>query len=172
MIVLLDKMRITARSDKCVKLSKNHLSFYSKYAFVVLRALRKPLFQRFLCWLLKRENIEERRVRDVQIRMFPLRKENGNVLAGKCNREEGKIFIYPKRLGFCQRKTQELGKETLDFYIQSRARAALIHELLHLKYASNEEKVRELTRKYFRIFSKHRHAKNLDTRNVSKLLFT
>jgi hypothetical protein len=172
MIILLDKMRITARSEKRVKLSKNYLSFYSKYAFVVFGALRKPLFQRFLYWLLTRENIEKRKVRDVQIRMFPLRKENGNGLAGKCKREEGKIFIYPRTFGFCLKKMQELGKETLDFYVKSRARAALIHELLHLKYASDEEKVRELTRRYFRVFSKHQRVQSLDTRSISRLLFT
>ena len=164
-------MKITASSKKRAAFSKNHLHFYTKYAFVVFKTLRKPLFQKFLSWVLRREKIEEHKVKDVQIRMFPLRKENGNGLAGKCKRE-GKIFLYAKRLEFCREKTQELGKENINFYIKSRARAALIHELLHLKYESDEEKVRELTRRYFNIFIKHQHTQNSDAHKIAKMLFT
>jgi hypothetical protein len=171
MAILLDKMRITARSKKRVEFSGKHLSFYMKYAVVVFNTLRKPLFYKFLNWVLRRERINEHRVKDVQIRMFPLRKENGNGLAGKCN-SEGKILLYPKRLEFCREKMQELGMENLDFYIKSRARAALIHELLHLKYTSDEEKVRELTRKYFNIFTRHQRSQNPDTHSIAKMLFT
>lgn len=163
-------MKITASSKKCAIVSKNRLRFYRKYAFVVFKTLRKPLFQKFLSWVLRREKIEEHKVKDVQIRMFPLKKENGNGLAGKC-KSEGKIFLYPKRLEFCREKTQELGKENVKFYIKSRARAALIHELLHLKYESDEEKVRELTRRYFNIFIKHKHPQNSDAHKIAKMLF-
>jgi len=168
---LLDKMRITVRSKKRVGLSGNHLGFYMKYAVVVFNTLRKPLFHRFINWVLRRERINEHKVKDVQIRIFPLRKENGNGLAGKCN-SEGRILLYPKRLEFCREKMQELGMENFDFYIKSRARAALIHELLHLKYRSNEEKVRELTKKYFNIFAKHQRSQNSDAHNITKFLFT
>jgi len=54
----------------------------------------------------------------------------------------------------------KLGKEKVHSYIKNRARATLIHELLHLKYKSNEEKVRQLTRKYFDVFK--RTAQNLE----------
>jgi len=171
MAILLDKMRITACSKKRVEFSRNHLSFYRKYAVVVFNTLRKPLFHKFIDWVLRRERINEHKVKDVQIRMFPTRKENGNGLAGKCN-SEGKILLYPKRLEFCREKVQELGMENLDFYIKSRARAALIHELLHLKYRSNEEKVRELTKRYFNIFAKHQLSQNSDAHNITKILFT
>jgi len=168
---LLDKMRITVRSKKHMEFSKNHLSFYMKYALIVFNTLRKPKFRKFLDWVLRRERIGENRVKDVQIRMFPLRKENGNGLAGKCN-SEGKIFLYPRRLEFFREKMQKLGREKVNFYIKSRARAALIHELLHLKYASDEEKVRELTRKYFNIFTKHQPTQNSDSHKIAKMLFT
>ena len=164
-------MRITARSKKRVEFSKNHLSFYMRYALVAFNTLRKPMFQKFLNWVLRRERIEENKVKDVQIRMFPLRKENGNGLAGKCN-NEGKIFLYPRRLEFFLERMQELGRENVNFYIKSRARAALIHELLHLKYASDEEKVRELTRRYFNIFTKHQPTQNSDAHKIVKILFT
>jgi hypothetical protein len=171
MIILIDKMKIATCSKKRAMFSNNHLSFYIKYASVVFKTLRKPLFQKFLSWMLKREKIEEDKIKAIQIRMFPLRKENGNGLAGKC-KIEGKIFLYPRRLEFCREKTPELGKEIINFYIKSRARAALIHELLHLKYASDEEKVRELTRRYFNIFIKHQHTQNSDTHKIAKMLFT
>lgn len=170
MTILLDKMRITARSKKRVGFTRNHLSFYTKYAVIVFNTLRKPLFHKFLNWVLRKERIKKHKVQDVQIRMFPLRKENGNGLAGKCN-SEGKILLYPRRLEFCRKKMRELGMENLDFYIKSRARATLIHELLHLKYASDEEKVRELTKKYFNIFTKHKRSKNSDLHNITKMLF-
>ena len=121
--------------------------------------------------MLRKEKIDEDKVKDIQIKTFPLRKENGKGLAGKC-KNKGKIFIYPRRLEFCREKTQELGKENVNFYIKSRARATLIHELLHLKYASNEEKVRELTKRYFNIFSKHQHTQNSDEHKIAKMLFT
>ena len=169
--ILLEKMRITVRSKKRVEFSENHFSFYTKYAFVVFKTLRKPLFQKFLNWMLRRERIEEHEIKDVQIRMFPLIKENGNGLAGKCN-SKGEIRLYPKRLEFCRKQMQEFGKENLNFYIKSRAKAALIHELLHLKYVSDEEKVRELTKKYFNIFTRHQLTQNSDAHDIAKMLFT
>jgi hypothetical protein len=171
MEILIDKITITASSKKRAIFSENHLYFYIKYAFLVFRTLRKPLFQNFLNWMLRKEKIDEDKVKDIQIKTFPLRKENGKGLAGKC-KNKGKIFIYPRRLEFCREKTQELGKENVNFYIKSRARATLIHELLHLKYASNEEKVRELTKRYFNIFSKHQHTQNSDEHKIAKMLFT
>ena len=163
-------MRITARSKKRGESSENHVSFYAKYAFVVLNTLRKPLFRKFLNWMLRKERIKEHKVKDVQIRMFPFIKENGNGLAGKCN-SKGEIRLYPKRLDFCRKQMQESGKKNLDFYIKSRAKATLIHELLHLKYVSDEEKVRELTEKYFNTFIKHQRIQDLDAHNITEMIF-
>jgi hypothetical protein len=164
-------MRITARSKKLVESSENHVSFYKKYAFVVFNTLREPLFQKFLNWMLRKEGIDEHEVKDVQIRMFPFIKENGNGLAGKCN-SKGEIRLYPKKRDFFRTQMKEFGKENVRFFIRSRARAALIHELLHLKYVSDEEKVRELAEKYFNIFTKHQLTQYLDTHNITKLIFT
>jgi len=168
---LIDKITITASSKKRAIFSENHLNFYMKYAFLVFRSLRKPFFQKFVSWMLRKEKIDEDKVKDVQIKTFPFRNENGKGLAGKC-KIKGNIFIYPRRLEFCREKTQELGKENINFYIKSRARATLIHELLHLKYASNEEKVRELTKRYFNIFAKHQHTQNSNGHKIAKMLFT
>jgi len=159
------KMRITVRPKKIVRFSKTRVSFYMKYASVVFKTLRKPLFQKFLDWILKRENIKEHKVTKVQVMVFPFRKENGKGLAGKCN-GKGEIFIYPKRLEFCQKLIRNCGKEEGYSYIKNRARATFIHELLHIKYSSDEEKVRELTRKYFKIFTQHQNTQNSNTHNI------
>lgn len=50
----------------------------------------------------------------------------------------------------------QFGKKTFFSYVTSRAKAALIHELLHIKYLSDENKVRKLTRKYFKIYDQNR----------------
>lgn len=159
--VLSSKMRVTIRSEKFVKFSGKHVGFYIKYASVVFEALRRPLFQKFLRWMLKRENIGADMVSNVQVRVFPFHKRNGNSLAGKCNAKNGEIRIYPKKLEFCRKLIQKFGKEKIFSYIKNRAKAALIHELLHLKYLNDEEKVRELTRKYFIILLDTEKAKTL-----------
>jgi hypothetical protein len=164
-------MRITARSKKLAASSENNVSFYKKYASVVFDTLREPLFQKFLNWMLRKEGIKEQEVKDVQIRMFPFIKENGNGLAGKCN-SKGEIQLYPKKRDFFRKQIKELRKGNVSFFIRSRARVALIHELLHLKYVSDEKKVRELAEKYFKIFTKHQHRQNSDIRNIAKMIFT
>ncbi|MDH5460404.1 MAG: hypothetical protein OEW71_05165 [Candidatus Bathyarchaeota archaeon] len=120
---------------------------------------------------MKRENIKEHKVTNVQIMVFPFRKENGKGLAGKCNRK-GEIFIYPKRLEFCRKLLRNCGKEKVYSFIKNRARATLIHELLHIKYSSDEEKVRKLTRKYFKIFTRHQNTQNSNAHNILKMVFT
>jgi len=164
-------MKITVSPEKLEKLSQNQVGFYMKYASFVLRTLGRPSFLKFLCWMLRRENIEEHKIRDVQVRVFPLRKENGRGLAGNCNTERGEIQIYPKTLNFCQGLMQESGKDKFVLYAGSRARAALIHELLHLKYADNEDKVRELTEEYFAVFTQNRSAQDSQTPNIYDMLF-
>lgn len=151
--------------------SKNHVSFYKKYAFIVFNTLSKPLFQKFLHWMLQKERIEKYRVKDVQIRMFPFINANGNGLAGKCN-SKGEIRLYPKRRDFCRKQKREFGMENLNLYIKSRAKAALIHELLHLKYVDDEEKVRMLTEKYYNIFTRHQCKQDLHVRNIAEMIFT
>lgn len=168
--MLASKIRISVWSKKSGMFCKKDASFYMKYASVVLKALRKPMFQKFLKWMLRRENIEENMVKDVQVRVFPFLKENGNGLAGKFN-SKGKILIYPKKLEFFRKLTRKYGKRKTHSYIKSRARAALIHECLHVKYSSDEEKVRELTRKYFKIFTRHRNTQYSNAHNISKMLF-
>ncbi|MDQ1278841.1 MAG: hypothetical protein QG670_101 [Thermoproteota archaeon] len=167
--ILLDNMRITLGSEKNVELFGEQSHFYMKYNFFVLNTLKKPLFQRFLNWMLKKEEIDEYRVKDVQIRMFPFKKENGNGLVGSCN-SKGKIILYPKGPEFCQGPMLRLGRENAKYYVKSRARAALIHELLHLKYEHDEEKVRELTRKYFNIYAKHQGTRSPEERRIASMI--
>jgi hypothetical protein len=161
---LVGKIRRVFHPQKVAK-SSEHMRFYTKYAAFVLKALVKPRFQKFLNWIIRREKIEENLVKDVQVRVFPFQKENGNVLAGRY-KSKGRIFIYPKRFEFCQELMQEHGKEKALSYIENRAQAALIHEFLHVKYTSDEQKVRKLTKKYFNIF-----ANSEDTYEISKMLF-
>jgi hypothetical protein len=152
--MLSNKFGIAVQTRELKKSSNKQVSFYLKYSSSVLRALKKPLFQKFLRWMLRRENIEEDTVGNVQIKVFPFRKNDDRGLAGKCNVKNGEIHIYPKRLKSCQKLIQECGKEKFVYCLKRRARAALIHELLHLKYANDEETVRHLTKKYSSIFAR------------------
>ena len=167
---LSSKIRIAVHPQKPVRFSEKRLRFYAKYADVVFKTLKKPLFQKFLNWVIKRENIEGNMVKDVQVKVFPFLKENGNALAGRWS-SRGKILIYPKRLGFFRKLMRNCKKEKVYFYIKSRAMATLIHELLHIKYLDDEDKVRELTKRYFGIFIQHQNIQNLNTNNILKVLF-
>jgi hypothetical protein len=159
------KIRRVVNRQKVLKFSEN-LPFYTRYAAFVSKALRKPRFQKFLKWIIRKEKIERNRVKDVQVRIFPLQKENGNGLAGRY-KSRGAILIYPKSFEFYQELKREYGKEKALSYVEKRAQAALIHEFLHVKYSSDEEKVRKLTKKYFNIFTKNSE----NAYDISKLLF-
>ena len=161
-------MRIVASSRK-QNIKEKKLKFYKKYAFIVFSSLKKPRFQKFLNWILTKENIQKNKINDIQIKMFPVVKENGNQLIGKCN-SKGEIFLYPKRFDNCRKKVNTLGNNGLKQYIVNRAKAAIIHEILHLKYEDNETKVRELTKKYFSIFHCRNDSKPLDFKTHQKSL--
>jgi hypothetical protein len=167
---LTSKIRMVANPQKVVKASERRLRFYTKYADFVLKTLKKPLFQKFLNWVIKRENIEGHMVKNIQVRVFPFQKENGKRLVGRWN-SKGEIFIYPKRLDFFRRMMRNGKKETVYFYIKCRARATLIHELLHVKYLDDENNVRELTKKYFNIFIQHQNTQNSNSCRIQKMLF-
>ncbi len=169
MNMLFNQMKIGVHAEKLVKFSEKHVGFYMEYAFTVSRTLKEPQFRKFLRWMLKKENIKQDKVTNVEVVLLPFQKKNGNGLAGRCN-SRGEIRIYPKRLGFCRKLIRKCGEEGIYSYIKNRARASLIHELLHLKYLNDEEKVRKLTRKYFNIFTKHRNKQNSDANNISKVL--
>src|SRR3990170_3571559 len=157
---LSSKMRISCDHKKLANFSQNQVRFYLKYSSFVFKALQKPSFQKFLHWMLKKEKIEEQTVRAVHVKVLPLRKKNGNGIAGNCDTALGKIRIYPKTIKFCKVFTQKFGRNTLLVYAGNRARAALIHELLHLKYTEDEKTIRELTKDYFRIFTQKQSARN------------
>ena len=150
---LSSKMRISVDSKKLEGFSQNHVKFYLKYSSFVFKALKKPSFQKFLRWMLKKEKIDEHIVRAVQVKVLPFKRKNGNGVAGKCNTARGRILIYPKTIKFCQIFKQKFGRNNLLAYAGNRARAALIHELLHLKYTKDEKTVRELAKDYFCIFT-------------------
>jgi hypothetical protein len=150
---LSSKMRIVVDSRKLGSYSQNHAKFYLKYSSFVFRILKRPSFQKFLRWMLKKEGIEEQVVSAVQVKVLPFRRKNGNYVAGKCKTTRGRIQLFPKTIEFCQIFKQKFGRGNLLVYAENRARAALIHELLHLKYAEDEKTVRELTKKYFYILT-------------------
>jgi hypothetical protein len=168
---LLKEIRVTAFPPKPEEFSERQTKFYTKYATVAFKTLTNPLFQRFLSWMMVRENIDANTLADVQIRAFPFRKENGNGLAGKFNKKGG-IFIYPKRLEFCRKLMHEFEKENVYFYIKVRAMATLIHELLHIKYSHDEEEVRRLTRKYLDIFTHYKNSRSMNDKRILNVLFS
>jgi hypothetical protein len=167
---LSSKIRVVSNPKKIEACPEKRLQFYTNYASAVSETLRKPLFQKFLDWIIKREKIEKKAVKDIQVRVFPFQKENGKSVAGRCN-NEGVILIFPKRRSFLQKKMQDHKKEKVRFYLKSRAMAALIHELLHLKYESNESKVRQLTKKYFSIFIRHQNMNTESVNSIQNMLF-
>jgi hypothetical protein len=166
-----NKMRISVDHKKLGSFSQNHIKFYLKYSSFVFRALRKPRFQKFLHWMLKKEKIEEQIVRAVHVKVLPLRRKNGKGIAGKCDTAGGRIRIYPKTLKFCQIFTQKFGRNTLLVYAGNRARAALIHELLHLKYIEDEKTVRELAKDYFGIFTQKQYTQRVHSLFISMMIF-
>jgi hypothetical protein len=157
---LSSKMRISVDSKKLEGFSQNHVKFYLKYSSFVFKALKKPSFQKFLRWMLKKEKIEEQTVSAVQVKVLPFRRKIGTIVAGKCNTARGKIRIYPKTIKFCHVFKEKFGRGELLTYTKNRARAALMHELLHLKYGENEKTVRELSKEYFCIFMQNQCTQN------------
>jgi hypothetical protein len=145
--------------------------FYSKYSRFILKALRKTLFQQFVYLMLEAEGIDQKTVNSVKIELYPLQKENGLKIAGKCNPTTGKIRIYPKTAQFCSAFEEKYGKDLLIAYAGSRARAALIHELLHLKYISDEKQVRKLTETYFFEYIKKVNNSTSGSLSVCNLIF-
>jgi hypothetical protein len=165
------KIKIAPESGK-PDFADNHVWFYTKYSSFTLRALNKGSFQKFLVWMLSLENIEETNVNSVDINVFPIQGEHGHSIAGKCDTFRGKIRIYPKTMKFCKTLSRDFGRNILFAYAGNRARAALIHELLHLKYANNEEKVRQLTRVYFSAYAKKQFVnKPAAVSNMYNLIF-
>lgn len=169
--LLSSKIKITVGPRKPESFSQRHIGFYMNYSSFVFRALGRPTFQKFLQWMLRRERIETQMVETVDVRVFPLRRKNGKGLAGNCNTTRGKIRIFPKTMKFCREFTQKFGKSTLLMYAGSRARAALIHELLHLKYETDEKKVRELAREYFFAFTRIKPSKTPKHLSIYTMVF-
>jgi hypothetical protein len=156
---LSSKIKVACEYGKPCFVEK-HLGFYTNYSSFILKALRKTSFQEFLYQMLLSENIEEKTVNAVNIEVFPAATKNGLNIVGRCDTFRGKIRIYPKSFYFCNAVRKKLGKEVLYAFVGNRARAALMHELLHLKYANDETKVRELTDVYFRVYMKKRFNEN------------
>jgi len=168
---LFSKMRISVDQKKLGNFSQNHVKFYLKYSSFVFRALRKTSFQKFLHWMLKKEKIEAQTVRAVHVKVLPLRRKNGKGIAGNCNTARGRIQIYPKTMKFCQIFTQKFGWNTLLVYAWNRARAALIHELLHFKYAHDEKTVRDLAKDYFYILTQKQYTQSANSLFIYTMIF-
>ena len=167
---LSSKIKINAGPEKPESSGQEHAGFYIKYSSFVFKSLRRPSFQKFLQWMLRREKIEEQIVQTVQIKVFPFRK-NGKGLAGNCDLVQGKIRLYPKTVNFCRAFKQKFGKTSLLMYAGNRARAALIHELLHLKYATDEKKVRKLAKEYFFTFTRNKNPNSSQALTIYTMIF-
>ncbi|MCW4045184.1 MAG: hypothetical protein NWE94_06680 [Candidatus Bathyarchaeota archaeon] len=165
------KIKINVESKKIGNFSQNQVRFYLKYSSFVFRVLKKTSFQNFLNWMLKKERIAEQAVSAVHVKVLPLRRNNGKSIAGICDTVRGRIRIYPKTIKFCQAFTQKFGRGSLLKYAGNRARAALIHELLHLKYVEDEKTVRELAREYFYLFTQKQYAPSSHSLRLCTMIF-
>lgn len=166
---MLHRIKIVASIKKGNK-KGSHSKFYGKYSVVVFRCLRNPVFLKFVNWLLKREGILEKNVKSVQIRMFPSVKNNGNSLIGRCS-PQGVVLLYPKKVALCKKKFQKMNPKGFRKYVEGRARASLIHELLHLKYEGDENRVKQLTKKYFTIFHRKQNSEQSNFANYKDMIF-
>lgn len=151
--------------------SQNQARFYRNYSSFVLKALRRVAFQKFLKWMLKKEQIEKQAVKAVHVKVLPLRNKHGKGIAGQCDPVRGRIQIYPKTSSFCKLFKRKFGRKALLLYAGNRARAALIHELLHLKYMEDEKTVRALAQEYFRILTQKKYAQNTQSPNIYVMIF-
>jgi hypothetical protein len=167
--VLTSKISI-ANADNNPNLSTDS-NFYLKYSRFTLKALNKSIFQEFLSDMLKIEKIPQKSIDSISIEILPARRKNGLTIAGKCNVIHGKIRIYPKPLKFCDAFRKEYGQYLLVEYAGNRARAALIHELLHLKYGSDEVGVRKLTKAYYSQLIKNEYSNSSKALHLCKLIF-
>jgi hypothetical protein len=156
---LSSKIRIVSE-NKRLNFSEEHLNFYTKYSAFILKKLTKSEFQKFMIRILLAENIQTSSIKTVDIELLPSKANKGFSIIGKCDTIRGKIRIYPKSKNFCATFSRKFGKDILIDFVGERARAALIHELLHLKYSGDERKVRELTQSYFSAYMKKRVVKN------------
>ncbi|MGD6852480.1 MAG: hypothetical protein ACQCN6_10525, partial [Candidatus Bathyarchaeia archaeon] len=134
-------------------------------------ALSRGVFQEFLSDMLKFEKIPQKSIDSIRIEIFPAPRKNGFTIAGKCNTLKGKIRIYPKPMRFCDAFRKEHGQYLLVEYAGSRARASLIHELLHLKYGSDEVGVRKLTKEYYSELIKKENVNSPNALYMCKLIF-
>ena len=167
---LSNKIGMSGINNKARVIGKSEL-FYSKYSRFTFKALIRDRYQKFLNSMLELEEINIDTVESVKIEVYPARKKTGFGIAGKCNPVTGKICIYPKTEKFCYAFGEKYGKSVLIIYAGSRARASLIHELLHLKYKSDESKVRSLTRSYFSKFLRENSNWHLSSQSVCNLIF-
>ena len=169
--LLYSKIKIASTNDH-TSFSK-HFGFYKNYSLFILKVLRKSSFQDFLYFMLLSENIEEKNVSTVDIKVFPAPRKNGFNIVGKCDTFRGRIRIYPKTFHYCSEFRKKYGKDYLFTFVGNRARAALIHELLHLKYISDEKKVQELTDIYFSTYMKKKKqfGKNSNLMSLHDLIF-
>ena len=149
--MLTSKTRISTKIQNS-QITHNDLVFYKKYSDYTLKSINKNKFQRFIKYVLKKEKIPENKINQINIRTFPFRNQKGQWVIGKCS-HKGEIKIFPKNRILCLKIASKFGKETLFSYIKNRGMAALIHELLHIKYEKNEQKVRKLTKKYFKKYN-------------------
>ena len=101
--------------------------------------------------------------------VFPFQKKNGNNLAGKWNKC-GNISIYPKSYEFYGKLVARHGNKIARSYVRCRARATMIHEILHAKYSSDEERVRRLTERYFTLYARNPRTENCES-IISEILF-
>jgi hypothetical protein len=168
--LLAKKISIANVEDNDFNLPINS-KFYLKYSRFTLKALNKKGFQEFLSEMLKNEKIPQKNIDSISIEILPAPRKNGLTIAGKCNTIKGKIRIYPKPLKFCDTFRKEYGQYLLVEYAGNRARAALIHELLHLKYRSDEVGVRKLTEEYFSRLINSQYANSSKALQTCKLIF-
>ena len=139
-------------------------NFYFGFAEMAREMLTDPEVISFVYHIVKREGIDENRINDIRVMVFPSL-YNKNVL-GFFHIERRQISIFPQLPFRVPKKSRKLKFSIEDLKndrklmaeIRTRSITVLIHEVLHLKYYS-ERLVRAKTSQYVKEFEKKENPK-------------
>ena len=140
----------------------SQVEYYAKYSKLMYRILGIKSVSVFIEAITKKENIEKDKVKEIKVMRLPsfrskqLKKVGDErQLMGRYSPEKRLIELYPLLVWSDEKKP--LSKKDMDLSkklgeIGIRTIKTLIHEILHIGY-KNEAKVKELTEKYFKLYT-------------------
>jgi len=144
-------MRIAKPSKKVIDSFPKEISdFYLSHAKKSYEVINSSKIQKFIEEILRIEDIDEKKIIDVRIMIFPCVVDSDST-SGIFNHDIGQISIYPsffhdnkKSIPKC---LMNFDNPDLEVIITIKTFQTFVHEILHLKY-KNEDDIEVLTDKY------------------------